>query len=52
MIAFNLAIISIIIVKFLVRRKAIIINGASFCHVDKINAAIHEIDIITDGYHI
>jgi hypothetical protein len=33
-------------------RKAMIIRGASFCHVDKIIAAIHEIDVITDGYHI
>jgi hypothetical protein len=28
-----------------------IISGASFCHVDKINAVNHEIDIITEGYH-
>jgi hypothetical protein len=26
-------------------------NGASFCHVDKMKAETHEIDIITEGYH-
>jgi hypothetical protein len=29
-----------------------IIRGASFCHVDKIKADIHEIEVMTDGYHI
>jgi len=29
-----------------------IANGANFCQVDKIKAANHEIDIITDGYHM
>jgi hypothetical protein len=28
-----------------------IMIGASFCHVDKIKQDIHEIDLITDGYH-
>jgi hypothetical protein len=32
--------------------NARIISGASFCQVDKINAVNHEIDIITDGYHM
>ena len=32
--------------------KAIIVIGANFCHVDKINADSQEIDIITDGYHM
>jgi len=31
--------------------KDIIDNGASFCHVDKIRAGSHAIDVITDGYH-
>ena len=31
--------------------KVIIDNGASFCHVDKIRAGSHAIDVITDGYH-
>jgi hypothetical protein len=30
----------------------VIIRGASFCHVDNNRALIHEIDIITEGYHI
>lgn len=28
-----------------------IVNGANFCHVDRIIADNQEIDIITDGYH-
>jgi hypothetical protein len=28
-----------------------IIIGASFCHVDRVKQEIHEIDLITDGYH-
>ena len=27
-------------------------SGASFCHDVRINAAVHEIDVITEGYHI
>jgi len=27
------------------------INGASFCHVDKIRQFIHDRDVITEGYH-
>jgi len=34
------------------KEKDRIISGASFCHVDKINAVNHEIDIITEGYHV
>ena len=30
----------------------ITINGASFCHVERIRAAIQEIEVITDGYHM
>lgn len=33
------------------RINDIIINGANFCHVERIRAATHEIDVITDGYH-
>ena len=32
--------------------KDITINGASFCHVERIRAAIQEIEVITDGYHM
>lgn len=32
--------------------KVTIINGASFCHVDRIRAEIQEIDVITEGYHM
>ena len=32
--------------------KVTIINGASFCHVERIKAENQEIDVITDGYHI
>lgn len=32
--------------------KEIMIKGASFCQVDKIRAAIQEIEVITDGYHM
>lgn len=28
------------------------INGAIFCHVDKIKQFIHDSDVITDGNHI
>jgi hypothetical protein len=31
------------------RIKAIIIRGASFCHVARIMQANHDIDVITDG---
>jgi hypothetical protein len=27
-------------------------SGPNFCHVDKMRAGSHEIDIITEGYHI
>lgn len=29
----------------------ITINGASFCHVDSTKQEIHEMEVITDGYH-
>lgn len=32
-------------------KNIITANGASFCHVDKMKAETHEIDIITEGYH-
>lgn len=51
-IALSPAINSINITNELVNMKLIIISGAIFCHVDKISADIHEIDVITDGYHI
>jgi len=35
-----------------VKVNDIIINGASFCHVERIRAAIQEIEVITDGYHV
>jgi hypothetical protein len=28
-----------------------VINGANFCHVDKISAGNHDSDVITEGYH-
>lgn len=31
------------------RKNARIVNGASFCHVDKIIQENHEIDVITEG---
>lgn len=34
---------------FLDKGNARSIRGANFCHVDKIKAFIHEIDVITDG---
>lgn len=43
---------SIIYVRELVNVNLMIIKGASFCHVDRISAAIHEIDVITEGYHM
>jgi hypothetical protein len=30
----------------------IINNGASFCHVERMNAVGHEIAVITEGYHM
>jgi hypothetical protein len=27
-------------------------SGPNFCHVDKIRAGSHEIDVITEGYHM
>lgn len=30
--------------------KDIIDKGASFCHVDRIKAGIHAIEVITEGY--
>lgn len=29
----------------------IIAKGASFCHVVRISAGNHDIDVITEGYH-
>jgi hypothetical protein len=43
--------IIIIFVEVLIKKKDIIDKGAIFCHVDKIRAGIHEIDVITEGYH-
>jgi hypothetical protein len=50
--AFNDAMNNIKYVKELVNIKFIIIKGASFCHVERMNAEIHEIEVITDGYHM
>lgn len=51
-IALSLAIINIIGEMDWVKVKEIIINGASFCHVDRMRAAIQEIEVITEGYHM
>jgi len=34
-----------------VNKNATIDKGASFCHVVRIRAGIHDIDVITEGYH-
>ena len=31
--------------------NTITVKGASFCQVDRIRQDIHEIEVITDGYH-
>lgn len=51
-IAFSLASISMTSEMDWVKVKEIIINGASFCHVDRIRAANQEIEVITEGYHM
>lgn len=35
---------------FWVNVKQITDSGASFCHVDRSNAFVHERDVITEGY--
>lgn len=52
MIAFNPAKVSIIYETDWANVKEIIINGASFCHVDKISALTQEIEVITEGNHM
>jgi len=49
--AFSDAIKSINFIKH-VFNKTMNISGASFCHLDKIKQFNHEIDDITDGYHM
>ena len=49
--AFKAANIRRILEKALVIMNEITVNGASFCHVDRIKHEIHEIDVMTDGYH-
>lgn len=51
-IAFMAAIIVRMILADGVKINDININGASFCNVDKIKQLDHEIDDITEGYHI
>jgi hypothetical protein len=49
--AFILARIIIIFVDVFIKKNDIIDNGAIFCQVDKIKAGIHEMEVITEGYH-
>jgi len=37
--------------EILIKINEMIDRGASFCHVDKIKHEIHEMDVITEGYH-
>jgi hypothetical protein len=50
--AFIAAIIVMIILADGVKIKDINIKGASFCNVDRIKQLDHEIDDITEGYHM
>lgn len=34
-----------------VNRHNIRVSGASFCHVERIRQLVHDIALITDGYH-
>jgi hypothetical protein len=43
--------IHISIIEDFIRINDIMDRGASFCQVDRINAGVHAIDVITDGYH-
>lgn len=49
--AFATAKIARIFWLFLYKIKDNTVNGASFCHVDKIRHETHEVDAITEGYH-
>jgi len=51
-IAFSLAKENIISEIDWVNTNDITINGASFCHVERMRAASQEIEVITDGYHM
>ena len=44
--------ISMNCVEILVIINIVTDKGASFCHDVRINAAVHEIDAITEGYHM
>lgn len=50
--AFNAAINIYIYIWDIFKMNAINIKGANFCHDDRIKQFNHEIDVITEGYHM